>query len=102
MCGRESKIDAMSSNGKLLTSCSGKITLENVEFNYPSRPDIKVMKGVSMEIQPGETVAFVGPSGCGKSTIISLLQRFYRGRMEMFEKILKKFFFENFFSSHLL
>ncbi|KZL85124.1 multidrug pheromone exporter [Colletotrichum incanum] len=51
--------------------------LENVQFAYPLAPQNRVLKGISLTIQPGEFVAFVGPSGCGKSTMISLLQRFY-------------------------
>ncbi|GKT42756.1 leptomycin B resistance protein pmd1 [Colletotrichum spaethianum] len=51
--------------------------LENVQFAYPMAPQTRVLKGISLTIQPGEFVAFVGPSGCGKSTMISLLQRFY-------------------------
>ncbi|CCF35719.1 multidrug/pheromone exporter [Colletotrichum higginsianum] len=51
--------------------------LENVQFAYPLAPHNRVLKGISLTIQPGEFVAFVGPSGCGKSTMVSLLQRFY-------------------------
>ena len=55
----------------------GKITFENVHFNYPNKPDRKVLKGITLNIEAGETVAFVGPSGCGKSSIIKLIERFY-------------------------
>jgi len=55
----------------------GSITFENVSFAYPTRPDVQVLKNVNLEINAGETVAFVGPSGCGKSTMISLVERFY-------------------------
>ena len=41
------------------------------------RPDVPVLKGINIDIEPGQTVALVGPSGCGKSTVVSLLQRFY-------------------------
>ncbi|EXK38569.1 hypothetical protein FOMG_06142 [Fusarium oxysporum f. sp. melonis 26406] len=50
--------------------------LDNVRFTYPTRPDAKVLGGISMTIQPGEFVAFVGSSGCGKGTMISMLERF--------------------------
>ncbi|KAM0424826.1 hypothetical protein ACHAPT_009882 [Fusarium lateritium] len=50
---------------------------EDVRFSYPLAPENRVLKGVSLQINRGEFVAFVGASGCGKSTMISLLQRFY-------------------------
>ncbi|KAJ3772085.1 P-loop containing nucleoside triphosphate hydrolase protein [Lentinula raphanica] len=53
------------------------ITFENVDFSYPSRPDVPVLKGLNLSIAPGETVALVGASGCGKSTIAQLIQRLY-------------------------
>lgn len=53
------------------------INFHNVGFAYPSRPDVSVLKGLSLSIAPGETVALVGASGCGKSTISQLIQRLY-------------------------
>ncbi|SHG45358.1 ABC transporter transmembrane domain-containing protein [Cognatishimia maritima] len=58
-------------------SVQGEICFEDVNFNYPARPDIPALKDVNLTIQPGETVALVGPSGAGKTTIIQLIQRFY-------------------------
>ena len=55
----------------------GHISLSNVGFWYPTRPDAQVLSGFNLEIQAGETIALVGESGCGKSTITQLLQRFY-------------------------
>jgi len=55
----------------------GEIKLHNIDFSYPTQKDTKVLKNVSLDIQAGETVAFVGQSGSGKSTIVSLLERFY-------------------------
>jgi ATP-binding cassette, subfamily B, bacterial len=55
----------------------GRIRFEDVCFNYPSRPDRLAMDGFSLDIQPGEKIAFVGPSGAGKTTTFQLLMRFY-------------------------
>lgn len=46
-------------------------------FRYPSRPNQKVLDGITLNIPAGTKVALVGPSGSGKSSIIQLLQRFY-------------------------
>ncbi len=53
------------------------VQLQNLSFTYPARPDIEVLKGINMQIDPGQTVALVGPSGAGKSTIVQLLLRLY-------------------------
>lgn len=55
----------------------GQVTLQQVAFTYPSRPDVPVLKDISIDALPGEQVAIVGPSGAGKSTIAALLLRFY-------------------------
>jgi ATP-binding cassette subfamily B protein len=55
----------------------GAIRFDNVTFRYPSRPESAALANFSLEVMPGETVAFVGPSGAGKSTTFQLLLRFY-------------------------
>jgi ATP-binding cassette, subfamily B, bacterial len=55
----------------------GSVTFEDVQFNYPTRPNAPALKGLDFTIRPGETVAIVGPSGAGKSTVFSLLLRYY-------------------------
>ena len=52
----------------------------DVMFNYPTRPDIPVLQGLSLEVKKGQTLALVGSSGCGKSTVVQLLERFYDPR----------------------
>ncbi|KAF9409412.1 Multidrug resistance protein 1 [Podila epigama] len=64
-------------DGVKLDSVQGSLALEKVEFNYPTRPDIDIFKGVDINVHPSQTVALVGPSGCGKSTVIALLERWY-------------------------
>lgn len=51
------------------------VSLKDVHFSYDGKTD--VIKGVSLKIQPGQTVAFVGPSGGGKSTLANLICRFF-------------------------
>lgn len=53
---------------------------KDVQFEYPSRPDVPVLRGLTIHVRPGKTVALVGSSGCGKSTCIQLIQRFYDPR----------------------
>jgi ATP-binding cassette subfamily B protein len=56
---------------------TGAIRFDNVTFRYPSRPDSAALANFSLDVTPGETIAFVGPSGAGKSTTFQLLLRFY-------------------------
>ena len=58
-------------------SRASSIVFENVDFAYPSRPDIKVLDGFSLTVDAGSSIALVGTSGCGKSTAIALLMRLY-------------------------
>ncbi|KAF5799939.1 putative Type I protein exporter [Helianthus annuus] len=55
----------------------GSIELKNVDFCYPTRPEVLVLSNFSLKVTGGQTVAVVGVSGSGKSTIISLIERFY-------------------------
>jgi len=60
-----------------VASLAPRINVEQVSFNYPSRPNQKALDCLSVEILPGQSLALVGPSGAGKTTIFELLQRFY-------------------------
>jgi ATP-binding cassette subfamily B (MDR/TAP) protein 1 len=70
---RQSEIDPLNEEGKVPATCIGSIEIENVDFSYPARPDIKVLKGLSLSAPANKTTALVGASGSGKSTIIGLL-----------------------------
>ena len=61
--------------GKRPEVCRGHVKFENVSFSYVEKSP--VVSGISLEAQPGETIAFVGPTGAGKSTLLNLLTRFY-------------------------
>lgn len=50
---------------------------KQIDFRYPTRPDVQILNGLNLEATEGQTVALVGSSGCGKSTCIQLLQRLY-------------------------
>ena len=70
-------IDSASEKGIKSNKVIGEITFEDVNFNYPARPDVQVFKNLSLTFPAGKTTALVGASGSGKSTIISLIERFY-------------------------
>ncbi len=55
----------------------GTLSIEGVDFRYPSRPDSLALSGFSLQARAGESIALVGPSGAGKSTVFQLLLRFY-------------------------
>lgn len=57
--------------------CAGSVQFKDIEFFYPVRPDVKVLRGFNLTVSPGQVMALVGSSGCGKSTAVQLLERFY-------------------------
>uniref|UniRef100_A0A8C8SR27 Transporter 1, ATP binding cassette subfamily B member n=1 Tax=Pelusios castaneus TaxID=367368 RepID=A0A8C8SR27_9SAUR len=72
----------------------GHLQVLNVWFSYPGRDDTPVLKGVSLELRPGEVTALVGPSGAGKTALVALLERFYepqRGRLLLDRRDLREY-----------
>ncbi|KIL58420.1 hypothetical protein M378DRAFT_27545 [Amanita muscaria Koide BX008] len=74
---RVPEIDSSDPGGLRPETGEGEITIEDLHFNYPSRPNVQVLKGLSVSFSAGKTAALVGASGSGKSTIVSLIERFY-------------------------
>ncbi|CAA2983843.1 ABC transporter B family member 6-like [Olea europaea subsp. europaea] len=74
---RVPKIDPDDNSALKPPNVYGSIELRNVDFSYPTRPEILVLSNFSLKVNGGQTIAVVGVSGSGKSTIISLIERFY-------------------------
>ncbi|XP_058768820.1 ABC transporter B family member 6 [Vicia villosa] len=74
---RVPKIDPDESSALKPPNVYGSIELKNVDFCYPTRPEVLVLSNFSLKVSGGQTIAVVGVSGSGKSTIISLLERYY-------------------------
>ncbi|XP_027754516.1 multidrug resistance protein 1 isoform X1 [Empidonax traillii] len=74
---RVPSIDSYSEEGEKPETFEGNITIKDVAFNYPNRPEVKILQGLNLKVEKGQTLALVGSSGCGKSTVVQLLERFY-------------------------
>ncbi|KAK2633764.1 hypothetical protein Ddye_028556 [Dipteronia dyeriana] len=74
---RVPKIDPDDNSALKPPNVYGSIELKNVDFCYPSRPEVLILSNFSLKVNGGQTVAVVGVSGSGKSTIISMMERFY-------------------------
>jgi ATP-binding cassette subfamily B multidrug efflux pump len=66
---------ADASDAVALDKIAGGVVFDHVDFSYV--PGVPVIKDMSLQAQPGQTVALVGPTGAGKTTMINLLSRFY-------------------------
>jgi len=65
-------------SGSLKPDIASKdVVFENVTFEYPARPGVRALNGLSFRLRAGQNTAFVGSSGSGKSTIVGLLERWY-------------------------
>lgn len=53
------------------------VRFSDVDFKYPTRPNVQILKGLNLDVLKGKTIGLVGHSGCGKSTCIQLLLRYY-------------------------
>src|SRR5690606_14831076 len=76
----------------------GRITFENVSFSYPGA-DSYAARGISLDVEAGETIALVGPSGAGKTTLCNLVARFYdptSGRILLDGRDLREFDVESY------
>ncbi len=61
----------------VLPALQGEVRFSHVSFAYSDEPERMVLKDVSFDVRPGETIALVGPTGAGKTTIVNLISRFY-------------------------
>ncbi|KAI9148798.1 Leptomycin B resistance pmd1 [Paramyrothecium foliicola] len=75
--GLQPKIQTTSENQAASPNSGDSMGLNDIHFAYITRPDIPVLKGITIAARKGQFIALVGASGCGKSTVIALLQRFY-------------------------
>ncbi len=73
----QEKLDLQYKTNQQSSRLKGDIEFKNIQFTYPSRKDIQVLRNVTFSAKAGETIAVVGSSGSGKSTLASLALRFY-------------------------
>ncbi|CAF3831918.1 unnamed protein product [Rotaria sp. Silwood1] len=74
---RTPEIDNGAIDGDTFENFKGEINFVDLQFRYPNRPEVAVLKRFNLNIKPHQQVALVGASGCGKSTTIQLIERFY-------------------------
>lgn len=70
-------IDIYSESGERPKDVAGNLEFRNIDFIYPSRPEVQVLDNINLFIPHGKTTALVGASGSGKSTIVGLAERWY-------------------------
>lgn len=69
------EIDAESTEGRKVVTedVRGQIRLEDIHFRYPTRPGVRVLRGLTLKVEPGTYIALVGASGSGKSTVYVII-----------------------------
>ena len=75
---KDEELEIRNIHNEKFSKIEGKIEFVDVEFNYPSRKDVDVLKGINLTVPVGGKIALVGQSGSGKSTIAQLLMNFYQ------------------------
>ncbi|KNC84946.1 hypothetical protein SARC_02838 [Sphaeroforma arctica JP610] len=74
---RVPEVDSSSTEGTIVDHVEGNLEFKDLEFAYPTRQEVQVLKKLNVSIGSGKSLALVGQSGCGKSTLIALSERFY-------------------------
>ncbi|XP_051171698.1 ATP-dependent translocase ABCB1 [Leptopilina boulardi] len=74
---RVPKVQDLKNAEEIAENSEGIVKYEDIKFEYPTRPGIRVLNGLNLLVSSGKTIALIGSSGCGKSTLIQLLERFY-------------------------
>ncbi len=74
----QEETEKLSNTTKEPIHMDGSVRFENLQFSYPQRADVEVLKGINFSLAPNQTLALVGKSGSGKSTIANLLLQFYQ------------------------
>ncbi|KAJ5216649.1 uncharacterized protein N7498_003056 [Penicillium cinerascens] len=77
LLSRQPTIDAFTAEGDAVGDMTGDLVVEQVDFNFTSRPDCQILHQVSFSAPSGNFVALVGASGSGKTTVLNLIERFY-------------------------